>query len=317
MWHSPQLIFSISMNLIIKNQNKMQGRIEVVLSGLCFGLLGYFGKMAYQNHILWGELLALRYLLSALMLAITFILFNKKLFSLGFKNTLISLLLGIFGYALFSSLFFYALTGLSAALTVLLLYTYPIWVFLLSRIILKEEMTSIKLISLIISIIGLYFLVGSEFKIKSPIFLIAGLGAAFFYSLYIIYSRLYLEKISAISSSFYVQLGAGLALFCIHFKNVERPIFILNNHYIFIISMAFICSLLAMTLFLSGLAKISSSETAILSTTEPISGIIIAHFFLHETMSFTQYAGALILILAMILMGLNPKYFDKHPTLSS
>lgn len=284
-----------------------KGIIEVVLSGICFGFLGLFGKKAFQYQIKPGELLALRYSIAAIILFIYLLFVDRKSIKLPIKDAFISILLGVFGYALFSSLFFFALSGLSASLTVLLLYTYPIIVSVLSYFILKESFNFKKIIALILVSIGMYLLVSGEWKMNGVKYFVSGLGAAFFYSLYIIYSRRYLERVPPFTSSFYVQIGAGLILSLIHFSNFNRPILILSNHFIFIFLMAFICSFLAMSLFLAGLQKISSSETSILSTTEPISGIIIAYLFLGEKMNIVQMGGSLLILAGLLTIGLSQR----------
>lgn len=281
------------------------GIIEVVLSGICFGFLGYFGKKAFEFHILPGELLALRYSIAAFIVLFYLILRNRKQIIINLNDTIISILLGVLGYAVFSSMFFYALTGLSASLTVLLLYTYPIIVTILSHYILKEEFTKLKSIALVLVSIGMYLLVSGEWKIDGAKYFISGLGAALFYSFYIIYSRKYLERVPAFTSSLYVQIGAGSVLSLIYFQDVNRPIFLLQNHFWFLFAMAFVCSFLAMSLFLAGLQKINSSETSILSTTEPISGVIIAYFLLGEKLSGMQLIGAVLILIGLITVGMN------------
>jgi drug/metabolite transporter (DMT)-like permease len=289
-------------------QQKSLGIIQVILSGICFGFLGYFGKIAFLNSIKPGELLALRYSMAGLILFIFLLFKDKNSLKLNLKDTCISILLGVFGYALFSSLFFYALTGLSASLTVLLLYTYPIMVTILSRLFLKEEITKLKFISLVLASIGMYLLVAFEWKISGLQYFLSGIGAAFFYSLYIIYSRKYLERVSPLTSSLYVQIGAGTILSLLNFQNIDRPLFILQQHFLFILTMSIVCSVMAMTLFLAGLQKITSMETSILSTTEPISGIIIAILFLGEKMNLTQIFGAIFILTGLILIGLSHHY---------
>ncbi len=280
------------------------GIIEVILSGICFGFLGYFGKMAYQYQILPGELLAMRYSIAAFIVLFYLLITNRKKIILNTKDTIISLMLGTFGYAVFSSMFFYALTGLSASLTVLLLYTYPVLVTILSHFLLKESFNKMKILALTLVTIGMYLLVSGEWRIEGAKYFISGLGAAFFYSFYIIISRKYLERVPAFSSSLYVQIGAGSILSLLYFPNIERPIFLLQTHFLFLFIMAFVCSFLAMSLFLSGLQKVSSSESSILSTTEPISGVIIAYFFLGEKLSFMQIIGAILIFIGLIIVGL-------------
>ncbi|MBC7531219.1 MAG: EamA family transporter [Oligoflexus sp.] len=70
-----------------------------------------------------GELLSLRFLLAALMTFAFLALRLPKRIRLSRRELLSCAILGVFGYAVFSFCFFTALTGLSASLTVLLLYT--------------------------------------------------------------------------------------------------------------------------------------------------------------------------------------------------
>lgn len=289
---------------MLKNLSSRQiGFIQIILSGMCFGALGFFGKMAYQRHILPGELLALRYSISAILTGLIIFFTNKNSLRLNRFHLVSSLFLGIFGYALFSSLFFMALTGLSASLTVLLLYTYPVMVAVMSQFILKEHLGRLGVLSLIVVSIGIVALVWGEWSVSDPKFLLYGIGSAFFYALYIMYSRKYLSDIPALPSSFYVQLGAGFILAIIHFHNIDRPMEIISTYPVLIINMAFICSLLAMTLFLAGLRRITSSEASVLSTTEPLFGVLIAGLFLGEQLTMIQILGGILILLGMIMIA--------------
>lgn len=281
------------------------GFAQIILSGVCFGFLGFFGKMAYKSAIAPGELLSLRYFLSAILLGIFLIFKNpQSLFKLTRFEIVSSLLLGVLGYALFSSLYFLALTGISASLTVLLLYTYPLIVMVFSHYFLKERMGKKGVMAAVLVMIGLLGLVYGEWSVSHPQFLLFGIGAAFFYAIYIVLSRKYLSKVAPIPSSFYVQLGAGLILSLIHFSaQPNRPFEILTDHAVLIFSMAIICSLMAMTLFLAGLQKITSFEASLLSTTEPISGVIIATLFLGEKIEEIQILGALFILAGLIIIA--------------
>ena len=283
------------------------GIIQIILSGICFGSLGIFGKTAYKHNISPGELLSLRYLVSAILMAIfIFATKPKTFFSLSAFEVISSLLLGIFGYALFSSLYFTALTGLSASLTVLLFYTYPMMIVLFSRLFLKEKIEPLCMIALTLVSIGLVGLVWGEWKIGRPLFLMFGIGSAFFYALYIILSQKYLSKTSPILFSFYVQLGAGTILSLIHFSShPSRAFEIFSNYYGLLLAMSFLCSVLAMTLFLAGLQKVSLAEASLFSTTEPIFGVIFAIIFLGEKIQIIHFVGGVFILIGLILISLR------------
>lgn len=291
--------------------DKNIGYVQVILSGFCFAFLGFFGKTGYRYGFTPGELLAMRYSTAAVILGSYLLITDRSFLKMPIKEKIISTLLGVCGYALFSSFFFYALRGISASLTVLLLYTYPVMVAFLSPLFFKEKISKKLWAILIFVTFGLYLLLRVEWDVKNATSILYGFGAAFFYSLYILYSRKFVAHLKATASSFYVQLGAGGILALIHFKDLHRPVFLLTHHGTFIIAMAFICSLLAMTLFLAGLQKLSATETSILSTTEPLFGVLIAILFLNENFNYSQILGALIVLIAMVLVTLKRNYLKR------
>lgn len=286
---------------------KQLGYLQVILAGIFFGFLGTFGKVAYEKNILPGELLGLRFLTSAILFGILLFAFKKDALKMSFKDAMISLLLGVLGYAVFSSCYFYALQGISASLTVLLLYTYPIVVTIGARIFFKEHIGVKGVLALILSTIGMVALVWGKWEVSGALFLIYGLASSFFYAVYILISRKALERVNFLGSSFYVQLGAGIALCLLHFKNFERPLDIITQDYGLIIGMAIICSLFPLTLFLAGLQKLSASETSILSTTEAIFGVLIASIYLNERMSAIQFMGGFLVLAGAVLIAMKSK----------
>jgi drug/metabolite transporter (DMT)-like permease len=286
---------------------KQVGYFQVILSGVFFGLLGTFGKIAYQKNILPGELLGLRFLTSAIIFGLLLSIFKKESFKMSLNESFISLALGIFGYAVFSSCYFFALQGVSASLTVLLLYTYPIVVTIGARIFFKEHIGFKGIIALIISTVGMIALAWGEWDISGSSFIFYGLASSFFYAIYILISRKTLDRVNFLGSSFYVQLGAGLVLCSIHFKSLDRPIEILTQNSCLVIGMAIICSLFPLTLFLAGLQKLSAPETSILSTTEALFGVLIASLYLKERMSLLQILGGLLVIIGAVLIATKAK----------
>lgn len=286
---------------------KQVGYVQIILSGAFFGFLGLFGKVAYQKNIAPGELLGLRFLTSAIILGIILFLFKKKSLQMSFKNAVISTLMGVLGYAVFSSCYFFALEGISASLTVLLLYTYPVLVAIGARIFFKEHLGLKGFSALTLSSIGLVGLVWGEWSVSGAEFLLFGLASSFFYAIYILISRKVLEEVNFLGSSFYVQLGAGLALCLLNFKTFDRPLEIYSHDYSLVLGMAILCSLFPLTLFLAGLQKVSPSEASILSTTEPIFGVLVASTFLGERMSAIQIAGGILVLAGMVLIAKKSK----------
>lgn len=288
------------------------GILEILLSGFFFGFLGLFGKRAFEKDITPGEFLAFRYLIASLMMGTIVITKERSIRALwlGPKTVALSLMLGIVGYAVFSGFYFLALERISASMTVILLYTYPVLVAAGGVIIFRDRIPLAKLPALPMAFGGLMCLVWTDFQVGQPIGLIFGLLAAFFYTIYILVSSKWLQNVNAMASTFWIQMGAGLVLFIGSFSSIDRTIGVLTRGWLEIVLIAFFCSVLAMWLFLSGLLKVKSWEASLLSMAEPITGVALGVLVLGDQMSPLQWTGAGLVLLSLALVSL-PQRTDQ------
>jgi len=281
------------------------GILEIIASGITFGFLGLFGKAAYSAGLSPGELLSFRFLFASILLFLFLFVKNPKLLKLPKDSLLRSLCLGVFGYAVFSSCYFQALKGLSASLTVLLLYLYPVMVSLGALVLFKEKMSVAAWIALPITCIGMALLVWGDMNVQDPTAIVFGVGSAVFYSLYILASRKWLSGVAPLTSTLYIQIGTAIALilfnFEVGFRGLVRSQEIILDAWPILLGISVFSTIIPMLLFLSGLKKLSSAETSILSTTEPLTAILVASLFLSERLTAIQYTGALLVITSLIL----------------
>lgn len=281
-------------------QKREIGIIQILLSGICFGTLGIFGKWAYEKGLTPGEFLSMRFLIGAALLASWLAITDRRSLRLPLKALLHCFLLGALGYAVFSSFFFEALKGLSASLTYLLLYTYPVMVSLGAWIFMGERLHRAQKIALPVVVSGLLLLVWGDFQVYAKSSLLFGFLAAVFYSIYILTSSRVLKNIPAQSSTLYIMLSAGVLLSIFHVR--AHTFEILPSAWLVAAGTGLIGSLLAMSLFLAGLQKLTNAEASILSTSEPVTGVIFAAIFLGERMRAEQFLGAALILGAMILI---------------
>jgi len=280
------------------------GLIEILLSGFCFGFLGVFGKWAFAYGFTAGEYLAWRFLFASAGLGIFLTLRDRAALVLPRRTVLRCLGLGVVGYAVFSSCFFTALGGLSASLTVLLLYTYPVLVALGAALFFGERLKPAQVAALPLVMLGMLLLVWGEFRVRDPRYLALGIASAVFYAAYILASSRWLRGVPALVSTFYIMLGAGLTLAVIHLRPERIPVG--PGPWGVIAATAFISTLLAMAFFLSGLQKITSAEASILSAAEPVTGIALATLLLGESMKPAQWLGGALVLGAMVLVATAP-----------
>ncbi len=284
------------------------GVTQILLSGFCFGFLGIFGKAVYERGGSPGELLALRFLLSSVILWVVFALHSPGRLRLAGRTIFTCILLGIFGYAVFSYFYFLALKGLSVSLTVLLLYTYPVMVAAGAWILYGEKIPRERWLAVPVAIGGLVLLVWGDFEISRMAGLLFGIGSAVLYSAYILCSSRWLHGVDPLASSTYIQTGTGVALAAVSLHDVDRTIGLISRAWPYLLGLAVVCSLIAMILFQAGLQKLRNWEVSILSLAEPVTGIVIAILFLDESLKPLQIVGAASVLgaLAFVAVPVRP-----------
>jgi drug/metabolite transporter (DMT)-like permease len=276
------------------------GIIQALLSGFCFGFLGIFGKYAFSGGLQPGEFLAFRFLLAAFFLFLWLLRTPEKL-RVSRRQLFSCIALGVGGYAVFSSCFFFALQGLSASLTVLLLYTYPVVVSLGAWMLFGERLQGLELLALPVVIVGLVSLVWGEMEVRSVLSLGLGLASALFYSVYILASSRLLKGVDPFAATLYILLSAGATLGAWHLRASSFGLH--WQVWAVLLGAALVSSLLAMGLFLAALQKLTNGEVSLLSTAEPVTGVILAALVLGERPLPLQWLGGALVVLGMLLVA--------------
>ena len=294
----------------MKPYGRLIGFIEIITASICFGFLGIFGKLAFNNGISVGELLTYRFILAAFILWATLLLFKPNWTEISGRQFLISAALGIFGYAMFASLYFKALEGLSVALAALLLYTYPLWVQLIAFI-MGERPTPWQLLCTGIAFIGLVFLLWGQINIASAFSFICGLGSAIAYAIYIVLSEKYQKYIRPMTSSLYIISFTAVTLLVFHNPSIQRLESFNTTQVNIIFGIALLCTIIPMTLVLGSLQKLKKTEVALLSMIEPLTATLASWALLHEGLTLLQLMGGFL-----ILAGLGLRFRESSTPIS-
>jgi len=287
--------------------NRALGFFYVLLAGVGFGFLGIFGRIAFQSGMNVGELLTWRFTAAALLLWIGLFLFKPRLLLLPIKQILTSCALGIAGYAVFSTLYFKSIEGISVPLAALLLFTFPIFVNLGAHFVLKQRMTRNQTLSLVLACLGLGILLWGPMFVNSKAAVLYGLGAAVVYSIYVLVSGQVQKNVAPLSSSLYVITSAAVTLFFFHQPDPSRVLDFNLHQVTCILGLAVISTIGPLTFFLAGLQRLPSSQASIVVMVEPVVASLAAGYILSEHLSHFQLIGAAIVIGALVLNALEKR----------
>lgn len=286
---------------------RLRGILEVSIASVGFGFLGVFGKWAFSSGLSVGELLSYRFTLAALLLWIILLLFRPSWIRLSWKDTGIAAVLGVLGYAVFSTLYFKAVEGVSVTLAALLLYTYPFWVNVFSHFFTHEKISLKEALCLVGATLGLGLLLWGNIEVKNFWAVAAGLGAAITYAIYVLLSGRLQKNIRPLSSSLYVITFGALALSLYHSPHFENVQHLSSFQASCIFGIAIVCTILPLTLVLAGLQKLKSTEVALLTMIEPLTAAVMGAILFHDSLGVRQLLGAAIIIAALIANTLLKK----------
>lgn len=279
---------------------KKLGFLCAAISGACFGFLPIFAKLAYSNGGNTSTVLSIRFTVAALIMW-TISLIKKIDYKVGKKKVIHLILLGSIGYNSTTAAYFYALNFISTPLVALVFYTNPIIVSVLSYFIIKEKVTKSKIIALILSSVGLMMIVGFSIGNVNIIGIFYAALAAFIYSIYIIVGSKVIKGVNPIIVTTYVTTGCSLManITGLFSRNLIKMPYMA---WLYSIMTAVFATVIAILTFYEGMKRIGPSQTAIISTIEPVVTTIMAAIIFNDILSFPQIVGGLLIIVGIIVL---------------
>lgn len=276
------------------------GPLLIVISALSFGTLPIFARLAYAAGATPTTVLLLRFALAALIMAgvmrVRSIPFPRGPALLGL------VLMGGVGYVGQSLAYFTALTLTSAGVVALLLYLYPALVTLLSALLFKERLTSLKVGAVLLALVGTVLTLHPTGS-GAPLGLLLGIASAVIYSLYILVGSRIMPQTGVLASSTIVMIAAALVYSGIAaIQGSAFPVTLLG--WAAIAAIALLSTVLAIMTFFAGLKHIGPSRASTISTVEPVVSVVLAALVLGESFTMLQVLGEGLILVAALLCSL-------------
>jgi drug/metabolite transporter (DMT)-like permease len=242
-------------------------------------------------------LLFLRFGIAAALM--TLILLMRKEPFPGGRFLLQLIGMGGLGYVGQSFSYLTAIRYASAGLVALLLYLYPMFVFVLSVIVLRERVSWIKVFALLLALTGTALTVDPAGGELTGILL--AISAALIYSVYIIVGTNVMKHVSAVQSSVVIFASAGAVYGILTVVNgVHLPT--TNSGWFGIIGIVLVATIIPVVTFLAGLERIGPTNAAMLSTLEPVVTVLLAAWIFSERLQAIGLLGGGFILVAVILL---------------
>lgn len=281
----------------------MKDKVKIVTSMLIFGSIGVFIRHIYLSSL---EIAFLRATIGSLfMLGVVCFLYKKISYDLLRRNILILALsgatLGFNWICLFQA---YKFTTVSIA--TFSYYFAPIFVIILSPIVLKEKLTLTKMMTIALAMLGLFLILNTGQNQLSSSYnhllgIFYGLLGAIFYAGVILMNK-FIKDLSGFETTLVQLIASAVVLLpAILFQDTLNINAISFKSWMLIFVVGVIHTGLAYLLYFTAIKGLKGHSIAILSYIDPVFAIVCSYFFLNEVLTLAQIiGGALILIAAFI-----------------
>jgi drug/metabolite transporter (DMT)-like permease len=283
-----------------------------------FGAMAVFGKLAYDEGATVGTLLSVRFALAAVLFWVLLLAGGEAgpgLRGLARRDLLMALGLGAFGYAAQAGCFFAALDRIDASLLSLLLYTYPSMVAVTAILLRRERADGRRFTALALASGGLVLvLANAEAGTLDPVGAALALAAAMVYTTYILTSQGIAGRISPTVLSALVCTGATVTLTAgAALVGDLQPAAVTATGWGWLLSLAVVSTVVAVSLFFAGLKRVGPTSAAILSTAEPVVTVILAFLVFGELLGPLQLLGGGLVIVAVLVLASHRPVAEAVP----
>lgn len=236
---------------------------------------------------------------------IGFILVKKINFKIASKDRKTILLSGLLMGAHWVT-YFYALQLSNVAIGMLAMFTYPVITVLLEPLFFKIKLQINNVLLGFLIVLGIYFL-APEFSLennqtKGVLF---GIVSALFYSLRNIMMKQKVNKYHGSTLMAYQMLI--MVIFLVPVLFIYPNATFTSEDWLGLAALAILTTSFGHTLFVISMKHFSISAVSIISSIQPVYGILFGFLFLGEIPSVKTFLGGTLIILTVVIKSLQTK----------
>ena len=278
----------------------------VIIASIVYGFLPIFTKNIIKENYSSVAIVFYRYAFTAIFLFFI-ILIRRKSFKINKRQFLELLLFSVVGLGLTFFFLSLSLSYISAGLTNMIHFGYPVVVIILMAIVYKEKINILKILSVISAAIGIVLLT-RVVEVESFKGVIYALITTVTYGVYIISNKnASFAKLDTMVSLFYMSLFVSIVFFVwgISTNSIKMidSIYVFNNFLV----VSLLCTIFSLTLLLYGVKQLGSSLASILNMFEPTTTVIASIFIYNETLTINILFGSILVVMSTIFMIMSSK----------
>lgn len=283
------------------SDGKWKDYTSVALGAFCYSTLIIFTRLTVGLNAM--TVAFFRAFFAFLFFSFLLIWYREPLNFGKYKKVTWSLIGSGVAMGITAALYIYAVQHTTAANASLLVNSAPIYIAVLSPLVLKESRPKYTWISLGLILIGIVLITGVyQTKIQEISIggIIAGVFSGFFYALTMIFSRINRKSVSGFTQTFWSTGVASLVL--LPFL-IQTPWPLIQKNIFVLIPLGIISLGIASFLYFKSLAKLKAQVVSVVAILEPVMGVLFGVLLYQEMLTISSVSGVILVILSIYLIS--------------
>ncbi len=292
-----------------RKKQATKGYIEVFLAGALWGCIGPFMQGMSQLGAGSGLISLMRQGFGSLLMIPVVLVACRgfKALKIDRKSLFVLVLMGLFSEAIFNLCYSAAVTRVGVATSSVLLYTAPIFVMIMARILYSEAVTSRKLLAIAINLLGCTLTVtngdfsGVSFAATGVLF---GVLAGFFYATITILGKYISGDVNPFVMCFYNFLfGTFFLVLFTRPWTLDFSIFP-PRFYLLGAGIGLFGTVLPYIFYMTGLSHpVEASKVPLVASVETVVAAILGVLLFAEPMGFFKLLGIALVLASVAIIN--------------
>lgn len=282
---------------------KHLGSLYIILSAVLFGTMPLLAKVAYAHGSNAYIVAFSRFLFGSIMLLIVIFVIPGCSAKID-KYHMLELLKLSVSYALMPILLYTSYNYIDSGKATTLHFTYPVAVMLIMVIFYKSRLERKQVICAILCLIGLSFLSSSNSE-SSALGIFLAVGSGIVYAVYIVLlGNSTAKELHPLTLAFWLALFSAIEIGAVALVSGNLVFSLDEVGWAAEIGMALFTTVFALVLFQRGLFLCGEVKASLLSTFEPLTGILVGVVAFGETLTLNKILGIIGVLLSAVLLVL-------------
>jgi len=268
----------------------------VLGSAVAFAVAPIFGKVAYAHGVDSFALLALRFASASLVVWVMVLVLGVggDVGRPAGRTVLRVLALGALVLPAEVTLYFASLHRIGAGLAEVLLFLYPMWVVLITAVVLRQQVTRLVVGCSVVAVAGAALTVGAVSGVDGVGVLLA-VGASIGFACYVVLSGRLVHGVGSILTTALITTGAAVTFSVAALvTGSQGPTDAAG--WAATLGLSLVGTVVSFLLLTLGLARMPSTDASVVSTVEPAVAVLLGVVLLGEPIGPLQVVGVALVL---------------------